>query len=162
MAIGVVGCTNITDGAPQADTSQAPAYRSSVSASEATSSIRETQRQQSMTTEAVVGACTHFAVSSKDTVDVVNKYVQAYNNGGDIAATADAAIAALNVSADEVDGIINDKLSTEMTKAFQAYTQAARAVASAISSKAPISVYNARKDELNQARDSGIQLCKAF
>ena len=75
LAMGVVGCTSIIGGNPQADTSEAPAYRSSVSASvsasEATSSIRETQRQQSMTTQAVRGACGRFASSSSDAVDVV-------------------------------------------------------------------------------------------
>lgn len=164
--MGVVGCTSIIGGTPAADTSEAPAYRSSVSASvsasEATSSIRETQRQQSMTTQAVRGACGRFASSSSDAVDVVNKYVEAFNNGGDISGTAGPAVEALNHSADEVAAAINEKLSTELTEAFHAYVEAARGVANAISSKAPVSIYNARKDELNRAREKGIQLCKSF
>ncbi|MGV0627096.1 hypothetical protein [Mycolicibacter minnesotensis] len=166
LAMGVVGCTSIIGGNPQADTTEAPAYRSSVSssvsASQATSSIRETQRQQSMTTQAVRGACGRFASSSSDTVDVVNKYVEAFNNGGDIPGTAGSAVDALNHSADEVAAAINEKLSVELTDAFNAYVEAARGVATAISSKAPVGVYNARKDELNRARDKGIQLCKSF
>ncbi|BBZ22671.1 hypothetical protein [Mycolicibacter hiberniae] len=166
LAMGVVGCTNIIGGSPEADTAEAPAYRSSVSASvsasEATSSLRETQRQQSMTTQAVRGACGRFASSSTDAVDVVNKYVEAFNKGGDISGTAGPAVEALNRSADEVAAAINEKLSKELTDAFTTYAQAARGVATAISSKAPVAVYNARKDELNRARDRGMQLCKAF
>ncbi|WP_408066403.1 hypothetical protein [[Mycobacterium] nativiensis] len=166
LAMGVVGCTSIIGGSPQADTSEAPAYRSSVSASvsasEATSSIRETQRQQSMTTQAVRGACGRFASSSSDAVDTVNKYVEAFNNGGDIPGTAGPAVEALNHSADEVTGAVNEKLSRELQDAFGAYAEAARGVANAISSKAPISVYNARKDELNRARQRGMELCRAF
>jgi len=166
LAMGVVGCTSIIGGSPHADTSAAPAYRSSVSASvsasEATSSIRETQRQQSMTTQAVRGACGRFASSSSDAVDTVNKYVEAFNNGGDIPGTAAPAVEALNRSADEVAGAVNEKLSTELKDAFGVYVEAARGVANAISTKAPVSVYNARKDELNRARQRGMELCKAF
>ncbi|ORA79045.1 hypothetical protein [Mycolicibacter kumamotonensis] len=166
VVMGVVGCTSIIGGTPEADTSAAPAYRSSVSASvsasEATSSIRETQRQQSMTTQAVRGACGRFASSSSDAVDTVNKYVEAFNSGGDIPGTAGPAIEALNHSADEVTGAINEKLSTELKDAFTTYAEAARGVANAISSKAPVAVYNSRKDELNRAREKGMQLCRAF
>lgn len=162
IAMGVVGCTSIIGGTPEADVSEAPAYRSSVSASEATSSIRETQRQHSMTTQAIRGACGRFVSSSSDAVDVVNRYVEAFNNGGDIPGTAGPAVEALNRSADEVAKAINEKLSSELVDAFNTYAEAARGVATAISAKAPVSVYNARKDELNRAREKGIQLCKAF
>lgn len=162
LAMGVVGCTSIIGGSPQVNVSEAPAYRSSVSASEATSSIRETERQQSMTTQAVRGACGRFASSSSDAVDTVNKYVEAFNNGGDIPGTAAPAIEALNHSADEVTGAVNDKLSAELKEAFGAYAEAARGVANAISTKAPIAIYNARKDELNRARQKGMELCRAF
>lgn len=164
--MGVVGCTSIIGGSPQADTSAAPEYRTSVSASvsasEATSSIRETQRQQSMTTQAVRGACGRFASSSNDAVDTVNKYVEAFNNGGDVPGAAGPAVEALNHSADEVAGAVNEKLSSEIQDAFGTYVEAARRLANGISSKAPISVYNARKDELNRARQKGMELCRAF
>ena len=55
-----------------------------------------------------------------------------------------------------------EKLSNELRDAFNTYVEAARGVANAISTKAPVPVYNARKDELNSARQKGIQLCKAF
>jgi len=92
----------------------------------------------------------------------VNKYVEAFNNGGDIPGTAAPAIEALNHSADEVTGAVNDKLSAELKEAFGAYAEAARGVANAISTKAPIAIYNARKDELNRARQKGMELCRAF
>lgn len=166
LAMGVVGCTSIIGGTGTVDTSAAPAYRSSVSASvsasAATSSIRETQRQQSLTTQAVRGACGKFAETSSDAIDTVNKYVEAFNSGGDVSGTAGPAAEALNRSADEVSAAINDSLSAELRDTFNSYIDAARGVAGAISSKAPVSVYNARKDQLNKVRDKGIQLCRTY
>ncbi len=56
-SINLVGCTSVTEGTATPDTKVAPAYRSSVSlsisASSATSSVRESQRQQSLTTKAM-------------------------------------------------------------------------------------------------------------
>lgn len=166
VAMGVVGCTSIVGGNPQADTSEAPVYRSSVSASvsasEATSSSLESQRQVSLTTQAVRGSCGKFASSSNDAVDVVNKYVEAFNSGTDPAAAAGPAVDALNRSADEVAGAIKEQLSAELRDTFNTYVDAARGVANAISSKAPVSVYNARKDQLNSVREKGMQLCRAY
>ena len=61
----VAGCTTVTDGAATPDTNLAPAYRqsvsASVSASSATSSIRESQHQQSLTARAVRNSCESLA-----------------------------------------------------------------------------------------------------
>jgi hypothetical protein len=162
LAMGVVGCTSIIRGSATMDTSAAPAYRSSVSESAATSSIRETQRQQSLTTQAVRGACGRFASTSADAVDSVNRYVEAFNNGGDISGTAGPAVEALNHSADEVIGAMNEKMSSELRDAFSSYVDAARSVANAISTRASVSVYNTRKEQLNDIRDKGLQLCKTY
>jgi hypothetical protein len=162
LGMGVVGCTSIIDGTASVDTSAAPVYRSSVSASAATSSIRETQRQQSLTTQVVRGACGRFASTSSDAVDSVNKYVEAFNNNGDISGTAGPAVDALNHSADEVSGIVDKVPSAELRDTFSSYVDAARAVASAISSRASVSVYNSRKDQLNSIREKGMQLCKTY
>ncbi len=166
LAMGVVGCTSIIGGTVAVDTSAAPAYRSSVSVSvsesAATSSIRESQRQQSLTTQAVRGACGKFASTSSDAVDTVNKYVEAFNSGGDVSATAGPATDALNRSADEVADAINESMSAELRDTFKSYIDAARAVAGAISSRAPTSVYNARKDQLNKVREKGLHLCRAY
>lgn len=166
LAMGVVGCTSIIGGTGTVDTSVAPAYRASVSASVsasvATSSIRETQRQQSLTTQAVRGACGKFAETSSDAIDTVNKYVEAFNNGGDVSGTAGPAAEALNRSADAVSAAVNDSMSAELRDTFSSYADAARGVAGAISSKAPVSVYNVRKDQLNKVRDKGMQLCRTY
>lgn len=166
LAIGVVGCTSIIGGTGTVDTSVAPAYRASVSASvsasAATSSIRETQRQQSLTTQAVRGACGKFAESSSDAIDTVNKYVEAFNNGGDVSGTAGPAADALNRSAEQVSAAINEAMTAELRDTFSSYADAARGVAGAISSKAPVSVYNARKDQLNKSREKGMNLCRTY
>src|SRR5208283_1081234 len=83
--IGIVGCTTVTNGTATPDTKIAPAYRqsvsASVSASSATSSIRESQRQQSVTTRAVRTSCDSLATTSKDAFDKVNAFVGAFNVG---------------------------------------------------------------------------------
>lgn len=85
VLMGIVGCTTVTNGTAKPDTKVAPAYRqsvsSSVSASIATSSIRESQRQQSLTTKAVRGSCDSLATTSKEAIDKVNAYVGAFNAG---------------------------------------------------------------------------------
>jgi hypothetical protein len=166
LAMAVVGCTSIIGGTPDVDASAAPAYRTSVSesvsASAATSSIRETQRQQSLTTQKVRGACGKFAESSSDAIDATNRYVDAFNNGGDVNGAAGPAADALNRSADETTAAINDSVPPELRDAFTSYSDAARKVAAAITGKAPVSVYNARKDQLNKAREKGMQLCKTY
>jgi cytoskeletal protein RodZ len=166
LTMGVVGCTSIIGGTATVDTSAAPPYRSSVSASvsasAATSSKRESQRQQSLTTQVVRGACGKFAATSTDAVDTVNKYVEAFNGGGDISGTAGPAVEALNHSADTVAGTNKEPLSAELHATFDSYVDAARAVANAISSRAPASVYNSRKDQLNSVREKGLQLCRTY
>ena len=64
LMIGIVGCTNVTNGTARRY-QVAPAYRASVSASvsasAATSSMRESQRQQSLTAKAVRTSCDALA-----------------------------------------------------------------------------------------------------
>lgn len=166
LAMGVIGCTNIIGGTAAVDTSAAPAYRSwvseSVSASAATSSLRESQRQQTLTTRAVRGACVTFAKTSSDAIETVNKYVSALNKGGDTGPTEGPAVDALNHSADEVSHVINDTLSPELHDAFNSYVAAARGVADAIAGHASTSQYNSRTDQLNTVRARGMQLCRAY
>jgi hypothetical protein len=76
VVMGIVGCTTFTNGTATPDTKVAPAYRqsvsASVSASSATSRVRESQRQQSLTTQAVRNSCDSLATSSKDAIEKVN------------------------------------------------------------------------------------------
>ena len=53
-AMIIVGCSSVTEGSPKIDAADAPVYRASVSASieesAASSSARESERQESLTT----------------------------------------------------------------------------------------------------------------
>lgn len=115
-----------------------------------------------MTTQAVRGACVRFANSSTTAVETVNKYVDAFNSGGDVSGTAGPAIEALNTSAETISGAVNDVLSPELRDVFNSYAESARSLAEAISSHAPTPVYNSRKEELNNVRGKGIELCKSY
>jgi hypothetical protein len=165
VLIAVVGCTTVTDGSPGADEAIAPAYRASVSASvsasAATSSIRETRRQQSLTTAAVVKACESFVNTSKDAVDRVNDFVAAYNRGGDTSSAEQPAIDALNHSADAVEGDSNGPLSQTLREALNAYDDAARQVANAIRSHVGSDQFNQRVNQLNDAKTEAVKRCRA-
>ncbi|EUA30976.1 hypothetical protein I552_10020 [Mycobacterium xenopi 3993] len=131
LVMGIVGCTSITEGTPTADTAVAPAYRASVSASvsasSATSRIRESQRQQSLTTKAVRAACESLATTSKDAIDKVNAFVGAFNQGRDTAPTEGPAIDALNNTADTVAASLSAALSQELRDGLNGYVDAAAA-----------------------------------
>jgi hypothetical protein len=161
----VVGCTTITEGTATVDTAVAPAYRASVSASvsasSATSRIRESQRQQSLTTRAVRAACESLANTAKDATDKVNEFVGAFNQGRDTAPTEGPAIDALNTSADAVVGSLSNALSSELRGALNAYADAARAVANAIGTHASPSEFNRRVDRFNDTKTKAVRLCIA-
>jgi hypothetical protein len=125
LAMIVVGCTTVTQGAPTVDRTEAPVYRASVSASieesEASSSAREAERQESLTTEAVHRSCDTLSTSSVDAISAVNIYVDAFNqNPADAAAKAGPAIDSLNRSADLVNGSLSDPLSPQLRDALTA------------------------------------------
>lgn len=166
VLIVVVGCSTVTDGSPGADVAIAPAYRqsvsASVSASAATSSIRESQRQRSITVAAVVKACESFAVSSKEAVDKVNDFVSAFNRGGDTSGAEQPAIDALTHSADTVEGDSNGPLSRQLREALNAYNDAAREVAKAIRAHAGTDQFNQRVNQLNDAKTEAVKRCRAF
>jgi hypothetical protein len=165
LLLAVVGCTTVTDGMPGADTAIAPAYRASVSesvsASVATSSKRESQRQVSLTTQAVVRACASFVTSSKDAVDKVNDFVAAYNQGRDTTPAEGPAVDALNHSADSVEGDSNGPLSQQLREALNAYDDAARDVAKAIRTHAGMDEFNQRVNQLNDAKTEAVKRCRA-
>jgi hypothetical protein len=165
LVMGIVGCTTLTNGTATPDTNVAPAYRqsvsASVSASSATSRVRESQRQQSLTTRAVRTSCDSLATSSKDAIDKVNEYVSAYNAGHNTGPTEGPAIGALNDSATTVSNSFNDALSQELKDAFNAYVDAARGVANAIGTHASIPEFNKRVDQLNDTKTKALKLCLA-
>ncbi|WP_186243678.1 hypothetical protein [Mycobacterium simulans] len=163
--INLAGCTSVTEGTATPDTNVAGAYRSSVSASisasSATSSVRESQRQQSLTTKAIHTSCDALATTSKDAIDKVNAFVAAFNAGRNTGPTEGPAIAALNNSATAVSGSFSDALSAEMRDAFNAYMDAARAVANAIGTHAATGEFNRRVDQLNDTKTKALKLCMA-
>jgi hypothetical protein len=165
ILMAIVGCTTVTEGTPTVDTAIAPAYRASVSLSisesAVTSSIRETQRQRSLTTRAIVSACESFATSSKDAVDKVNDFVAAFNAGRDTTPAEGPAIDALNHSADVVAGSISGPLSQELRDQLNAYSDAARDVAAAIRTHAASGDFNQRVNQLNDTKTKVVKLCLA-
>ena len=165
ILIAIVGCTSVTDGAATVDTAIAPAYResvsASVSASAATSSLQETRRQQSLTTQAVVRACRSFATTSKDAVDKVNDFVAAYNQGGDTTANEGPAIDTLNHSADLVLADSGGPLSDDLHHALNAYADAARDLAAALRSHGDMGAFNQRVNQFNDTKSEAVKLCRA-
>lgn len=163
--MGIVGCTTVTNGTATPDRKVAPAYRqsvsASVSASAATSSIRETQRQQSLTTRAVRTSCDSLATTSSTAIDKVNAFVGAFNAGRNTGPTEGPAIDALNDSASTVANSFSDALSTQMKDAFNAYIDAARGVANAIGTHAPTGEFNSRVNQLNDTKTKALKLCLA-
>lgn len=165
VLIGIVGCTTVTGGTATLDTAVAPAYRASVSASVSASSetsrIRESQHQQSLTTQAIRSSCEALATTSREAIDKVNAFVAAFNDGRNTAPTEDPAIAALNRSADAVAGSLSDALASELRSTLNDWVDAAHSVATAIATHASTSEFNNRVDRLNDTKTRALKLCLA-
>jgi hypothetical protein len=166
VSMGAVACTTVTGGGATVNAGEAPAYRTSVSLSSsqsvASSSARESERQASMTTQAVHDTCETLSTTSADAIDAVNAYVSASNDeGGDVARTEGPAVDGLNQSADAVESSISDIVPEEVKKAFRAWIDGARATAGAITGKATPSEFNKVVGDLNDSRSSALQLCDA-
>lgn len=166
-AMVVVGCTSVTGGQASVDAADAPAYRTSMSMSSsqaaASSSARESERQASMTTQAVQATCETLSTSSADAIDAVNAYVDAFNSeSGDIAATEGPAVDALDQSAQAVESSISDVTPERLAQAFLSWVEGAYAAADAISNQAGPDEFNQVIDELNAARSEALVLCDAM
>lgn len=163
--VNLVACTTVTDGTATPDTKVAPAYRSSVSvsvsASSATSRVRESQRQHSLTARAVHSSCDSLAESSTNAIDKVNDFVSAFNRGRNTSPTEAPAIDALNSSASRVASSLSDALSSQLRDALNDYINAARAVAKAIGTHSATSEFNKRVDQLNDTKTKALKLCLA-
>ncbi|OBA91629.1 hypothetical protein A5662_21840 [Mycobacteriaceae bacterium 1482268.1] len=166
LAMIIVGCASVTDGSPRVNASDAPVYRASVSASieesAASSSSKESQRQGSLSTEAVHTACEALSSSSVDSITAVNDYVHAFNaSAPDAAAKAGPAIDSLNHSADLVAQSISDPLSPQLRDALNAWVDAARGVANAIAGNYGPDEFNAAVSKLNDVKTTALDLCDA-
>nr|WP_083410625.1 hypothetical protein [Mycolicibacterium rutilum] len=163
----IVGCSTVTEGAGSADRAEAPVYRASVSASleesAASSSARESERQASITKEAIHDSCETLSSSSVDAITAVNAYVDAFNqSAGDVGAKARPAIDALNHSADAVARSVSDPLAPELRDSLNAWVDAARSVATAIEGNYGPEEFNAAISRLNDTKTSALNLCDAL
>jgi hypothetical protein len=166
LAMIIVGCSSITEGTPKVDAAEAPVYRASVSASieesAASSSARESERQESLTTEAIHSSCEALSTSSVDAITAVNTYVDAFNaNAADVGAQAGPAIDALNHSADLVARSVSDPLTPELRDALNAWVDAARGVATAIAGNYGPDEFNSAITRLNDTKTTALNLCDA-
>ena len=166
IAMVIVGCTSVTQGSPEIDRADAPVYRASVSASieesAASSSARESERQSSLTTQAIHTSCEALSSSSVDAITAVNNYVDAFNrNAADAAAKAQPAIDALNHSADVVAGSVSDTLAPNLRDSLNAWVDAARGLAAAIAGNYGPDEFNAAITKLNDTKTTALNLCDA-
>lgn len=166
LAMVIVGCSSITEGTAKVDVGEAPVYRASVSASieesAASSSSRESERQESLTTEAIHSSCEALSSSSVDAITAVNNYVDAFNsNAADTETHAGPAIDALNHSADLVARSMSDALTPELRDALNAWIDAARDVATAIAGNYGPDEFNVAITRLNDSKTTALNLCDA-
>ena len=165
LLMALLGCSSVTGGSPTVDGQEAPAYRtsmsSSVSASAATSSAREAERQEGLIVEAVHTVCESMSTSSAEAIDALNVYVDSMNAGGDGADTEGPAAEALNRSADLVLADINETLPAELRDALNAWVDAARGAGAAVLSRVPPAEFNDAVTRLNDSRTNALNLCDA-
>jgi hypothetical protein len=166
LAMIVVGCNSVTSGSPTVDRADAPVYRASVSASivesAESSSTRESERQASLSTQAIHSSCEALSSSSVDAITAVNNYVDAFNRSATDAATkAPPAIDALNHSGDLVARSVSDTLSANLRDALNAWVDAARGLATAIAGNYGPDEFNAAITKLNDTKTTALNLCDA-
>jgi hypothetical protein len=166
MAMIIVGCNSVTSGSPTVDRADAPVYRASVSASieesAASSSSRESERQESITTQAIHSSCEALSSSSVDAITAVNTYVDAFNKDAvDAGAKAPPAIDALNHSADVVAGSVSDALASNLRDALNAWVDASRGLATAIAGNYGPDEFNVAITKLNDTKTIALNLCDA-
>ena len=165
-AMVIVGCSSVTEGAAKVDTAEAPVYRASVSASieesAASSSARESERQESLTTEAIHSSCETLSSTSVEAITAVNAYVDAFNaSAADASVKARPAIDALNLSADEVARSVTDPVTPELKDALNGWVDAARAVATAVADNYGPDEFNVAITRLNDTKTAALNLCDA-
>jgi cytoskeletal protein RodZ len=163
--LGLLGCTAVIGGSAQVDAKDAPEYRTSMSASisesVASSSAKESEQQQSATTQAVHTACEAMSTSSADAIDALNTFVDSMNARGDPTATEGPAAAALNGSADQVGNSLSGTLPQDMQDALNSWIDAAHAAATAVIGHLSPSDFNDAVTRLNDSRATALNLCDA-
>ena len=166
-AMIIVGCTSVTKGS-RGDR-HAPMhpcigrrYRRRCEESAASSSSRESERQASLTTQAIHTSCEALSSSSVDAITAVNNYVDAFNrNAADAGAKAGPAIDALNHSADLVARSVSDALAPNLRDALNAWVDASRGLAAAIAGNYGPDDFNAAITKLNDNKTTALNMCDA-
>ncbi len=163
---GLAACTSVTGGQGTVDAADAPAYRTSMSMSSsqaaASSSARESERQASLTTQAMRNSCETLATTSADAIAAVNAYVDAYNGeGGTVASTEGPAIDALDQSAQAVESSLTDVIPPELRDALAGWVDGAYAAAAAIANQASPSEFNTVIKQINDASSTALRMCDA-
>ena len=167
VSMAVASCTTVTGGDAAVNAGEAPAYRTSMSMSSsqsaASSSARESQRQASLTTQAVLATCETLSTTSAEAIDAVNGYVDAFNDEvGDVADTEAPAVDALIRSAEAVETSISAAVPDELAEAFVGWVASALNTAEAITNQAAPAEFNTIISELNDARANALDLCDAM
>jgi len=158
----VASCTTVTEGDPIVNAGDAPLYRTSVAMSISQSAAASSERQASLTTQAIHTACETMSSTSSDAIDAVNNYVGAFNQGsGNLASTEVPAINALNQSAEATAGSITDAVPQRLKDAFAGWINGARETAKAISGHAGPDEFNQTINRINNARSQALKLCDA-
>lgn len=165
-AMVIVGCSSVTEGSARVDKAEAPVYRASITASleesAASSSARESERQSSITKEAIHSSCETLSSTSVDAITAVNAYVDAVNrNASDVPAKARPASDALNHSADMVARSIADTVGPELKDALNGWVDSARDVATAIAGNYGPDEFNDAITRLNDTKTTALNLCDA-
>lgn len=159
LAMIVVGCTSITQGAATYDSVEAPDYRASVASSVA---VSESERQVAVTKAAVHTSCDALASSSGAAVEAVNTYVDAYNNDApDALGKVGPAVDALNRSADLVSGSLSGPLSPDLTTALNGWVTSSRQLAGVLSGNPGPDEFNVAIRRLNDSKTTAGKACDA-
>ena len=160
LVLHAVGC--FADHGIARATQAQVAERAGVSVSAASSSARESERQASLTTQAMHDTCETSSTTSADAIDAVNAYVRAFNQGGpNVTATEQPAVEALNQSADAVASSMTAAIPQDLKDAFDAWVDGARATAKATADRVSPSEFNNAVDSVNETRSVALTLCDA-
>jgi ABC-type transporter Mla subunit MlaD len=159
-SMAVASCTTVTEGDPIVNAGDAPLYRTSIALSLSQSAASSSERQASLTTQAIHTACETLSSTSSDAIDAVNEYVGAFNQGsGNIESTEGPAIRALSQSAEAVSGSITDAIPQRLKDAFAAWINGAQETARAIANHAGPEDFNRTINRINNARSQALKLC---
>ena len=161
LAMIIVGCTSVTEGSPTVNATDAPVYKASVSASieesAASSSSKESERQKSLTTEAVHSRVRGAELQQRGLdhrgqrlrQGVQRECRRRAGEGGTGRRLAQPQRRRWSPRS------ISDPLSQELKDALNAWVDAARGVATAIAGNYGPDEFNAAVTKLNDVKTTG-------